>query len=154
MVPCQLRLIECIYSCLFQLIYKHWMNTLVNYCGPFTSETGYCKRLESYIRDNLQWVQEQMEKESNSAYWHQVFDRHVLDVGSNQERSKWKAGNERFDCPALSSPRCAWHCCSWKAWRTATMNSCPFHSGPSPSIHLASCKEKKVNLYIIKKKYI
>ncbi|XP_075889291.1 putative phospholipase B-like 2 [Nelusetta ayraudi] len=55
-----------------QLIYKHWMNTLVNYCGPFTSETGYCKRLESYIRDNLQWVQEQMEKESNSAYWHQV----------------------------------------------------------------------------------
>lgn len=67
-------------------------------------------------------------------------------VGSNQEKSKWKAGNEWFDCPALSSPRCVWHCCSWKAWRTATMNSCPFHSGPSPSIHLASCKEKKLNL--------
>ncbi|XP_068594488.1 putative phospholipase B-like 2 [Brachionichthys hirsutus] len=55
-----------------QLIYKHWMNTLVGYCGPFTSKTGYCDRLKVYITKNLQWVQAQMETQRNSPYWHQV----------------------------------------------------------------------------------
>lgn len=60
---------------LFQFIYKHWMNTLVNYCGPFSSEMGYCKRLENYIGANLQWIQEQIDQEPHSPYWYQVWKR-------------------------------------------------------------------------------
>ncbi|XP_020505546.1 putative phospholipase B-like 2 [Labrus bergylta] len=55
-----------------QLIYKHWMNTLMGYCGPFTSQTGYCNRLKAFIATNMQWVQEQIEKQPSSPYWHQV----------------------------------------------------------------------------------
>lgn len=55
-----------------QLIYKHWMNTLMDYCGPFTFESGYCQRLKSFINTNLQWVREQIEEQPNSPYWHQV----------------------------------------------------------------------------------
>ena len=36
--------------------------------------------------------------------------------------------------------RCVWHCCSWKDWRTATMMSCHFLLGHSPSTHLVFCK--------------
>uniref|UniRef100_A0A0S7G278 Phospholipase B-like n=2 Tax=Poeciliopsis prolifica TaxID=188132 RepID=A0A0S7G278_9TELE len=54
------------------LIYKHWMNTLMGYCGPFTSEFDYCERLKTFISANLQWVQDQVEKQSASPYWHQV----------------------------------------------------------------------------------
>ncbi|XP_028270012.1 putative phospholipase B-like 2 [Parambassis ranga] len=55
-----------------QLIYKHWMNTLMDYCGPFTSQSGYCKRLKAFITTNMQWVQEQIQKQPNSPYWYQV----------------------------------------------------------------------------------
>lgn len=55
-----------------ELIYKHWINTLMNYCGPFTFESGYCQRLKSYISTNLQWVTEQIKEQPNSPYWHQV----------------------------------------------------------------------------------
>ncbi|XP_031164586.1 putative phospholipase B-like 2 [Sander lucioperca] len=55
-----------------QLIYKHWMNTLMNYCGPFSSESGYCERLKAFITTNLQWIQEQIEKQPSSPYWYQV----------------------------------------------------------------------------------
>ncbi|XP_060926880.1 putative phospholipase B-like 2 [Limanda limanda] len=55
-----------------QLIYKHWMNTLMGYCGPFTSQAGYCERLKAFITTNLQWVQDQIEKHLNSPYWYQV----------------------------------------------------------------------------------
>ncbi|XP_026199967.1 putative phospholipase B-like 2 [Anabas testudineus] len=55
-----------------QLIYKHWMNTLVNYCGPFSSQSGYCDRLKDFITTNLQYVQEQIEKQPSSPYWYQV----------------------------------------------------------------------------------
>lgn len=55
-----------------QLIYKHWMNTVVDYCGPFGYDTVYCQKLKTYIVDNLQWVVKQIEKEPDSAYWHQV----------------------------------------------------------------------------------
>ncbi|CAG08547.1 unnamed protein product, partial [Tetraodon nigroviridis] len=55
-----------------QLIYKHWMNTLMDYCGPFTSHSGYCQRLKAFITVNLQWVQEQITKQPKSPYWHQV----------------------------------------------------------------------------------
>ncbi|KAG7490568.1 hypothetical protein JOB18_038353 [Solea senegalensis] len=55
-----------------QLIYKHWMNTLMGYCGPFKSQTGYCERLKAFISTNLQWVQDQIEKNPNSPYWYQV----------------------------------------------------------------------------------
>ncbi|XP_008280257.1 putative phospholipase B-like 2 [Stegastes partitus] len=54
-----------------QLIYKHWMNTLMGYCGPF-SQSSYCERLKAYITANLLWVQEQIEKQPNSPYWYQV----------------------------------------------------------------------------------
>ncbi|KAM4616130.1 putative phospholipase B-like 2 [Polymixia lowei] len=55
-----------------QLIYKHWMNTLMGYCGPFTFESGYCQRLKGYITTNLHWIMGQIEKQPNSPYWHQV----------------------------------------------------------------------------------
>ncbi|XP_034026103.1 putative phospholipase B-like 2 [Thalassophryne amazonica] len=56
-----------------ELIYKHWMNTLVGYCGPFSAESGYCERLKDYITANLQWVQEQIAEQPSSPYWHQVY---------------------------------------------------------------------------------
>ncbi|KAF3695837.1 putative phospholipase B-like 2 [Channa argus] len=55
-----------------QLIYKHWINTLMNYCGPFSSQTSYCERLKDFIATNMQWVQEQIKKQPSSPYWHQV----------------------------------------------------------------------------------
>ncbi|XP_056274804.1 putative phospholipase B-like 2 [Pseudoliparis swirei] len=55
-----------------QLIYKHWMNTLLGYCGPFRAPSVYCKRLEAFIATNLKWVQEQMETQPSSPYWYQV----------------------------------------------------------------------------------
>ncbi|XP_053727251.1 putative phospholipase B-like 2 [Synchiropus splendidus] len=55
-----------------QLIYKHWMNTLMNYCGPYASEATYCERLKAFITANLQWVQEQIQSQPNSPYWYQV----------------------------------------------------------------------------------
>lgn len=41
----------------------------------------------------------------------------------------------------LMCVRCNLHCCSWRVWRTATMMSCHFQLGSSPSTHLASCKQ-------------
>lgn len=55
-----------------QLIYMHWMNTVVNYCGPFEYEVGYCEKLKSFLETNLEWMQEEMERHQGSAYWHQV----------------------------------------------------------------------------------
>uniref|UniRef100_A0A2I3TN81 Phospholipase B-like n=2 Tax=Pan TaxID=9596 RepID=A0A2I3TN81_PANTR len=55
-----------------ELIYMHWMNTVVNYCGPFEYEVGYCERLKSFLEANLEWMQEEMESNPYSAYWHQV----------------------------------------------------------------------------------
>ncbi|KAM3867531.1 putative phospholipase B-like 2 [Diretmus argenteus] len=55
-----------------QLIYKHWMNTLMDYCGPLTFESSYCQRLKGYITTNLQWIQGQIEEQPNSPYWYQV----------------------------------------------------------------------------------
>lgn len=55
-----------------ELIYMHWMNTVVNYCGPFEYEVGYCERLKSFLEANLEWMQRQVELNKDSAYWHQV----------------------------------------------------------------------------------
>lgn len=55
-----------------QLIYMHWMNTVVNYCGPFEYEVGYCERLKSFLEANLEWMHEEMERNADSTYWHQV----------------------------------------------------------------------------------
>uniref|UniRef100_A0A6Q2XT70 Phospholipase B-like n=1 Tax=Esox lucius TaxID=8010 RepID=A0A6Q2XT70_ESOLU len=55
-----------------QLIYKHWMNTLMGYCGPLTFESGFCQRLKDYINTNLEWVSQQIEDHPNCPYWHQV----------------------------------------------------------------------------------
>ncbi|KAK7934079.1 hypothetical protein WMY93_004975 [Mugilogobius chulae] len=54
------------------LIYKHWMNTLMDYCGPFKAQSDYCERLKYYINTNLEWVQDQIKKQPNSPYWIQV----------------------------------------------------------------------------------
>lgn len=50
----------------------HWMNTMVNYCGPFEYEVGYCERLKSFLETNLEWMQQQMELHPDCPYWHQV----------------------------------------------------------------------------------
>uniref|UniRef100_H3AVI6 Phospholipase B-like n=1 Tax=Latimeria chalumnae TaxID=7897 RepID=H3AVI6_LATCH len=55
-----------------QLIYMHWMNTMVGYCGPFKYEKNYCDRLKSYIATNLAWMEEQIEAGEDQEYWHQV----------------------------------------------------------------------------------
>ncbi|XP_054852634.1 putative phospholipase B-like 2 [Eublepharis macularius] len=55
-----------------QLIYMHWMNTMVGYCGPFTYQTDYCEKLKSYIEANLAWMEQQMETQQDSAFWHQI----------------------------------------------------------------------------------
>lgn len=55
-----------------ELIYMHWMNTVVNYCGPFEYEVGYCERLKRFLEANLEWMQEEMERNKDSTYWHQV----------------------------------------------------------------------------------
>ncbi|KAM6166206.1 putative phospholipase B-like 2 [Erethizon dorsatum] len=55
-----------------ELIYMHWMNTMVNYCGPFEYEVGYCERLKSFLETNLEWMQREMEQHQDSPYWHQV----------------------------------------------------------------------------------
>lgn len=55
-----------------QLIYMHWMNTVVNYCGPFEYEVGYCEKLKSFLETNLEWMQREMELSQDSPYWHQV----------------------------------------------------------------------------------
>ncbi|KAK9970023.1 hypothetical protein ABG768_028162 [Culter alburnus] len=55
-----------------QLIYQHWMNTLMGYCGPFARDVGYCERLKDYISTNLQWLAQQMDAHTDCPYWHQV----------------------------------------------------------------------------------
>uniref|UniRef100_A0A8C1TTU8 Phospholipase B-like n=1 Tax=Cyprinus carpio TaxID=7962 RepID=A0A8C1TTU8_CYPCA len=55
-----------------QLIYKHWMNTLMGYCGPFSHDVSYCQRLKDYITSNLQWLTQQMDAHADAPYWHQV----------------------------------------------------------------------------------
>ncbi|XP_044131264.1 putative phospholipase B-like 2 isoform X2 [Bufo gargarizans] len=55
-----------------RLIYMHWMNTMVGYCGPYKYQTPYCERLNNYLEANLAWMQEQIEKEQDQDYWHQV----------------------------------------------------------------------------------
>ncbi|XP_019349178.2 putative phospholipase B-like 2 [Alligator mississippiensis] len=55
-----------------QLIYMHWINTMMGYCGPFKYQTDYCEKLKSYIEANLAWMEEQIEKGEDSEYWYQV----------------------------------------------------------------------------------
>ncbi|XP_035196784.1 putative phospholipase B-like 2 [Oxyura jamaicensis] len=55
-----------------QLIYMHWMNTVVGYCGPFGYQTPYCEKLRAYLQANLAWMEEQMASGEHPEYWHQV----------------------------------------------------------------------------------
>ncbi|XP_009082848.1 PREDICTED: putative phospholipase B-like 2, partial [Acanthisitta chloris] len=55
-----------------QLMYMHWMNTMVGYCGPFKYESEYCQKLRNYLETNLGWMEEQIGKGQNPEYWHQV----------------------------------------------------------------------------------
>lgn len=45
---------------------------MVNYCGPFEYEVGYCEKLKSFLETNLEWMQREMELSQDSPYWHQV----------------------------------------------------------------------------------
>lgn len=56
----------------------HWMNTVVNYCGPFEYEVGYCEKLKSFLEANLEWMQREMELSPDSPYWHQVSQAALL----------------------------------------------------------------------------
>ncbi|XP_078410184.1 putative phospholipase B-like 2 [Cetorhinus maximus] len=53
-------------------IYMHWMNTLFHYCGPFKYQTAYCEKLKNYIETNLAWIEDQLARVGDEAYWHQV----------------------------------------------------------------------------------
>ncbi|XP_072352395.1 putative phospholipase B-like 2 isoform X1 [Scyliorhinus torazame] len=55
-----------------QYIYMHWMNTLFHYCGPFKYQTAYCEKLKNYIETNLAWIEDQLARVGDEAYWHQV----------------------------------------------------------------------------------
>ncbi|XP_068268516.1 putative phospholipase B-like 2 isoform X2 [Nyctibius grandis] len=55
-----------------QLMYMHWMNTMVGYCGPFKYQSEYCEKLRSYLEANLGWMEEQMGQGEDPEYWHQV----------------------------------------------------------------------------------
>ncbi|XP_033924171.1 putative phospholipase B-like 2 [Melopsittacus undulatus] len=55
-----------------ELMYMHWMNTMVGYCGPFKYESEYCEKLRGYLEANLGWMEEQMGKGEDPEYWHQV----------------------------------------------------------------------------------
>ncbi|NXJ80244.1 PLBLB protein, partial [Trogon melanurus] len=55
-----------------QLMYMHWMNTMVGYCSPFKYESEYCEKLRSYLEANLGWMEEQMAEGQDPEYWHQV----------------------------------------------------------------------------------
>ncbi|XP_068095783.1 putative phospholipase B-like 2 [Hyperolius riggenbachi] len=55
-----------------RLIYMHWMNTMVGYCGPYKYETPYCERLRNYLEENLAWMQEQIALNEDQDYWHQI----------------------------------------------------------------------------------
>ncbi|KAG8455685.1 hypothetical protein GDO86_001759 [Hymenochirus boettgeri] len=55
-----------------RLIYMHWMNTMVGYCGPYKYQTTYCEKLHSYLEANLAWMQEEMEKGQDEEYWYQI----------------------------------------------------------------------------------
>ncbi|XP_043924205.1 putative phospholipase B-like 2 [Protopterus annectens] len=54
------------------LIYMHWMNTMMGYCGPYKFQTSYCKLLRKYIEDNLAWMEKMMASGEDPEYWHQV----------------------------------------------------------------------------------
>lgn len=51
----------------------YWMNMVVNYCGFFEYEVGYCERLKSFLEVNLEWMQEEMELNLDLFYWYQVW---------------------------------------------------------------------------------
>ncbi|XP_053324923.1 putative phospholipase B-like 2 [Spea bombifrons] len=55
-----------------RLIYMHWMNTMMGYCGPYKYQAPFCERLRSYLETNLDWMQQQIEKGQDPVYWHQV----------------------------------------------------------------------------------
>jgi len=54
-----------------EMIAMHWHNTYLGYCKK--PLTGFCKKLQRYFDDNLQWVSEQIRQHADSdPYWHQA----------------------------------------------------------------------------------
>lgn len=119
-----------------QLIYMHWMNTVVNYCGPFEYEVGYCERLKSFLEANLEWMQRQVELNKDSAYWHQV--------GTAARTCSEGWGRVGLPCrgdlfpPFLACPW-RWPSLSPSLKQTCLPSICPVSTRPSfhPPIHLS-----------------
>ncbi|XP_075424934.1 putative phospholipase B-like 2 [Ascaphus truei] len=55
-----------------RLIYMHWMNTMMGYCGPYKYQTRFCEQLRGYLQANLAWMEQEMDKGEDQDYWHQV----------------------------------------------------------------------------------
>lgn len=89
-----------------QLIYMHWMNTVVGYCGPFGYQTPYCEKLRGYLQANLVWMEEQMASGQRPEYWHQV-----RPCPSVSPPPVW-VQNVGFWFVFSRPRRCAWRCCS------------------------------------------
>lgn len=54
-----------------EMIAMYWHNTYKGYCKK--PLTGFCKKLQHYFDDNLQWVGEQIHQHADSdPYWHQA----------------------------------------------------------------------------------
>ncbi|XP_074643309.1 putative phospholipase B-like 2 [Tubulanus polymorphus] len=51
-------------------IAQHWNNTMRDYCKkPYT---GYCTRLQSFLINNTNWIQQQIKQNQNDSFWHQI----------------------------------------------------------------------------------
>uniref|UniRef100_A0A6I8SMG5 Phospholipase B-like n=1 Tax=Xenopus tropicalis TaxID=8364 RepID=A0A6I8SMG5_XENTR len=55
-----------------RLIFMHWMNTMMGYCGPYKYQATFCEKLRGYLEANLAWMQDEMEKGQDQEYWHQI----------------------------------------------------------------------------------
>ncbi|CAN0394792.1 putative phospholipase B-like 2 isoform X2 [Lampetra fluviatilis] len=49
-----------------------WQNTMEGYCAKGPQESAYCGRLEGFLKDNLDWMNAQIEAEPENPLWHQV----------------------------------------------------------------------------------
>ncbi|KAM4708771.1 putative phospholipase B-like 2 [Discoglossus pictus] len=53
-----------------RLIYMHWMNTLMGYCGPYQYQTAYCEKLRNFLEANIAWMQQMLD--TSDDYWYQI----------------------------------------------------------------------------------
>uniref|UniRef100_T1IJU9 Phospholipase B-like n=1 Tax=Strigamia maritima TaxID=126957 RepID=T1IJU9_STRMM len=84
----------------YQLIYKHWINTVEGYCND---EAEYCAKLKNYLAINSDWMKKQIAlSHGNDPYWHQVnlilaqlngleegYRKHTAEVRARRDTSFW-----------------------------------------------------------------